>query len=695
MKKILFLFSLLILNSSIANAIEVGGHLTEDTIWNPDNNPYLVTSGVYVNSNVTLTILPGTIVKFNSAYYDDLSGDEFYFSGGEEPEAKFIRCEGKIIAEGTEQDSIIFTRMQDEEYFHWGTIYLPEGAETSIFKHCVFEYAAVTGFSLFEQVRAAVAVWNGKVSIENCSFIDNDTAVSIERNTIEISVINSYFNYVEFMHPNIQNVSGKEFFLIRYISNIDTGIPLIANNIFNNGTAISSYISIYFIANKIDSVPSYHDGMYLSDSPKGSYLYNNKFESCDIGINAFASEEDTLYIKKNYFAVDGSCGIEIHDAYVEISNNYFEGCDVYTEYASGKVFNNTSNNGEVWTPGEIEVYNNICFNRERYGLKVGYNPYCVNNISINNEYAIWSATVSYENCIIIGNEELTEHNINGNPIFRNCILDFELPEECIDGGGNIWVDSLQAEQIFEDIENGDFHLIEGSLAIDAGFDTIGYYYPFDVDYNTRVWDGDNNGSAIIDIGPYEYGAPQLGKITGYITETDSGDLVDYVLIKINNEPGNFTFADSVGYFEIQLPSATYDIYAERVFYEDNIIYSETVENEQTTEIAFNMTSTLPQINADNYILDITNYKLKNYPNPFNPETIISFSIPNHSNVELSVFNIKGQKVKTLINEKLHIGKHSIIWSGVDEHNKTVSSGIYLYKIRVNNQESVKRMILLK
>jgi hypothetical protein len=63
----------------------------------------------------------------------------------------------------------------------------------------------------------------------------------------------------------------------------------------------------------------------------------------------------------------------------------------------------------------------------------------------------------------------------GNPIFRNCILDFELPPECIDGGGNIWVDSLQAQTLFEDIQNGDFHLIESSLAIDAGFDTTGYY----------------------------------------------------------------------------------------------------------------------------------------------------------------------------------------------------------------------------
>ena len=151
MNKIIVLVTLVITLYSIASAIEVGGHLTEDTTWSPENNPYLVTSGIYVNSDVTLTILPGTIVKFNSDYYTEIGDDQFYFSSGEEPIAKFIRCEGKIIAEGTEQDSIVFTRIQDEQYYHWGTIYLPEEAEFSVFKHCTFKYSAVTGFDLTEQ----------------------------------------------------------------------------------------------------------------------------------------------------------------------------------------------------------------------------------------------------------------------------------------------------------------------------------------------------------------------------------------------------------------------------------------------------------------------------------------------------------------------------------------------------------------
>jgi hypothetical protein len=265
----------------------------------------------------------------------------------------------------------------------------------------------------------------------------------------------------------------------------------------------------------------------------------------------------------------------------------------------------------------------------------------------------------------------------------------------IDGGGNIWVDSVQAQELFEDIENGNFHLIEGSLAIDAGFDTLGYYYPFDMDYNHRIWDGDNNISAIIDIGPYEYNSPSFGGIEGYTYNPSSNDRVDYVLLKINNQLGEFTFSDSIGNFLYKLPDGIYDVYAERVFYDDVIEYQVEVIDGQFTQIAIPMFETVDVVEQTipNHSSQISN--LTNYPNPFNPTTTIEFSIQNDNNVELSIFNIKGQKVKTLINEELQKGKHTAIWSSFDDNNKPVSSGIYLYKIKVGKQELVKRMLLLK
>jgi len=86
----------------------------------------------------------------------------------------------------------------------------------------------------------------------------------------------------------------------------------------------------------------------------------------------------------------------------------------------------------------------------------------------------------------------------------------------------------------------------------------------------------------------------------------------------------------------------------------------------------------------------------NYPNPFNPETTISFSVAQTSSmVNLEIYNLKGQNIKTLVNEILPAGNHSIVWNGADEKGKPIASGVYLYKMRIGNYVSTKKMILMK
>ena len=86
----------------------------------------------------------------------------------------------------------------------------------------------------------------------------------------------------------------------------------------------------------------------------------------------------------------------------------------------------------------------------------------------------------------------------------------------------------------------------------------------------------------------------------------------------------------------------------------------------------------------------------NYPNPFNPTTKISFSIPDESKVKLTVYNIKGQKVRTLVNDQLERGMHDVIWNGRNANNKSVASGVYFYRLNVNKKTyKVKKMLLLK
>ncbi len=91
----------------------------------------------------------------------------------------------------------------------------------------------------------------------------------------------------------------------------------------------------------------------------------------------------------------------------------------------------------------------------------------------------------------------------------------------------------------------------------------------------------------------------------------------------------------------------------------------------------------------------TTYLNQNYPNPFNPETKIEFSIARDQNVELAVYNIKGQKVKDLVKDRLTSGPHTIIWEGVDSRDKKVGSGVYFYKLKTENKQLTRKMILLK
>ncbi len=101
-------------------------------------------------------------------------------------------------------------------------------------------------------------------------------------------------------------------------------------------------------------------------------------------------------------------------------------------------------------------------------------------------------------------------------------------------------------------------------------------------------------------------------------------------------------------------------------------------------------------NNDDVIPSTNNYSLSNYPNPFNPTTTISFDLPKSAKVDLSIYNIKGQKVKTLTSEKYSKGKHSLIWNGTNDENQNVGSGVYFYKLNVNGKiKSVKKCMMVK
>lgn len=85
----------------------------------------------------------------------------------------------------------------------------------------------------------------------------------------------------------------------------------------------------------------------------------------------------------------------------------------------------------------------------------------------------------------------------------------------------------------------------------------------------------------------------------------------------------------------------------------------------------------------------------NYPNPFNPETRISYTLGIDSHVNLEIYNLKGQKVDSLVNGTQNAGTHSTIWKGIDSRGSKVSSGIYFYRLKVGSQTVTKKILLSK
>lgn len=73
--------------------------------------------------------------------------------------------------------------------------------------------------------------------------------------------------------------------------------------------------------------------------------------------------------------------------------------------------------------------------------------------------------------------------------------------------------------------------------------------------------------------------------------------------------------------------------------------------------------------------------LQNYPNPFNPITTIRYQLPEPAEVNLTIFDPLGQKVRTLVNEHQSAGEWSIVWDGRDDQIRMINSGVYLYRIR--------------
>ena len=389
-------------------------------------------------------------------------------------------------------------------------------------------------------------------------------------------------------------------------------------------------------------------GDYITKSPinlsfSSSELSNILIENCDcMNASAIGCTEDITITDVKIYNNNGMsavmCGsYSYQEINAKLNNVIFIGNDQYEPSCGGGALS-VSNRKYVSLINCLfaknHAYDNIWPKANIYLLENDtldfFNNIVYNNSSNGGAISLGQGgTINIENSIISGNSSpyLFLTSRGDEPTYVN------ISHSLIQGGTNpsilhiagpepYGVEFIWGDGIIDDIPQflgGDeydplyYQLTELSPCIDTGTpDTTGLYLPpWDLLHNYRVWDGDNNGTAIIDMGCYEFGAEQY-------------------------------------------------------------------------------------VEAENIQSSIFNIQLSNYPNPFNPFTTIKFNLIESGEVKLIIYNIKGQKVKTLMDCYTSPGDFELVWNGTDDNNKPVSSGIYLYKLKVNDKTlATRKCILLK
>ncbi len=221
-------------------------------------------------------------------------------------------------------------------------------------------------------------------------------------------------------------------------------------------------------------------------------------------------------------------------------------------------------------------------------------------------------------------------------------------------------------------------------------------------HSDPAWNGLPNGSyrwAVRAIYTAEVSSvPSFSNIL--VKETLSGNIVGFVR-KTNNQPiagatvtanGVNATTNTAGAYSLALQVGTYSVTASATNYlpltQDGIVVSAN----QNTTLNFMLTGVAGEDDLAPVVATALN---GNYPNPFNPETVISYAIKNKCAVNLDIYNLKGQKVRSLVSAVADPGHYRIVFNGKDDNGQALSSGIYLYRLKAGEYISSRKMMLME
>ncbi len=195
-----------------------------------------------------------------------------------------------------------------------------------------------------------------------------------------------------------------------------------------------------------------------------------------------------------------------------------------------------------------------------------------------------------------------------------------------------------------------------------------------------------------------YSIPDSGyaRVAGVVKDVHGNKIQGAMAFAVNqnNMVISFAASNSEGVYTLpDLPPGTYNIYFEKAGFRENNISNLNLDYANNLSATENVTITSEAVTEvkDNNQTGLRNFELyQNYPNPFNPTTVIKYVVPQKSLVKLTVYNIIGQKIKTLVNQIKNPGVYSVNFNA-----GKLPSGIYFYTLTAGNKTLTKRMVLIK
>jgi hypothetical protein len=224
--------------------------------------------------------------------------------------------------------------------------------------------------------------------------------------------------------------------------------------------------------------------------------------------------------------------------------------------------------------------------------------------------------------------------------------------------------------------------------------------------SNRVVEGIDFTLARVQAGPYRISGLVRRKQGGG-TQIASSDQLDGLVVYAFNDEGIAASAitGAGGAFSLDgVPAGEYKLKLNGAGFEDSYFGGTDEQSAQTLSlgngqslenIAFEIEETVTGIDDANSALPETFHVEQNYPNPFNPETTIRFGLAANSQVKVLIYNILGQRIKTLVDKKMEAGFHQVQWNGLSDSGLRAASGIYLLRFEAGDVVQTRRMVLMK